>query len=151
MKPDMNAPRAGREAQGGQGAGGPRRRRCCEAADGSQRQLGRGRGALLEPALLAALAHGEAHGYDLVRAIEEMTGGEVVPDTGGLYRILRRLEADGFAASSWQEGEAGPQRREYRLTAEGRALLRHWLLHLEERKTALDTLIDAVRESAQDA
>ena len=133
-----------------QGAGGPHlhgRRRCCEATDGTQRQLGRGRGALLEPAVLAALAHGEAHGYDLARLVEEMTAGEVVPDTGGLYRILRRLEMDGFVTSAWQEGDAGPQRREYTLTDDGHALLRHWLAHLEERKRGLDTLIEAVTRS----
>jgi DNA-binding PadR family transcriptional regulator len=133
------------QTAGGHGFGA--RRRCCEAADGTQRQLGRGRGAFLEPAVLAALAHGEAHGYDLARGVEEMTGGEVVPDTGGLYRILRRLEVDGFVTSAWQEGDAGPQRREYTLTDDGHALLHHWLAHLEERKRGLDTLIQAVTRS----
>lgn len=128
---------------------GPRRRRCCEAADGTQRQLGRGRGALLEPALLTALAGAEAHGYDLVRSIEQLTGGEVVPDTGGLYRLLRRLEAEGVVTSSWQEGESGPQRREYRLTAEGRTLLAHWVVHLEERRRALDVLTEAARAATE--
>ncbi len=122
------------------------RRRCCQAADGTQRQLGRGRGALLEPALLIALARSEAHGYDLVRAIEEMTGGDVVPDTGGLYRLLRRLEVEGVVTSSWQESGAGPQRREYRLTDEGRALLAHWMEHLAVRRDALDRLIRAGME-----
>ena len=125
---------------------GVRRRRCCEASDGTQR--GRGQGALIEPLVLAALARAEAHGYDLVRTIEEMTGGEVVPDAGGIYRVLRRLEADGVVASEWQEGDSGPQRRSYRLTAEGHALLVHWVGHLEERRKALDVLIDAVRDSS---
>jgi DNA-binding PadR family transcriptional regulator len=129
--------------------GGPYRRRCCEAADGSRRHLG-GRGAQLEPALLAALARSEAHGYDLARAIEEMTGGEIVPDTGGLYRLLRRLEADGFVVSTWQESEAGPQRREYRLTAEGHELLEHWIEHLVERREALDRVIAAARSATAD-
>lgn len=124
------------------------RRRCCEAADGTQRHLGRGRGALVEPALLIALARSEAHGYDLVRAIGEMTGGDVVPDTGGLYRMLRRLEADGVVTSSWQESDAGPQRREYRLTGEGRELLGHWMQHLTERRDALERLIQAGRADA---
>ena len=128
------------------GPGGPFRRRCCETADGSRRQPG-GRGAQLEPALLAALARGGAHGYDLARAVEEMTAGEIVPDTGGLYRLLRRLEADGFVTSSWQEGDAGPQRREYRLTAGGRQLLEHWVEHLVERRAAIDRLLAVAREA----
>jgi PadR family transcriptional regulator, regulatory protein PadR len=124
-------------------------RRCCEAADGTQRHLGRGRGALLEPAVLAALASSESHGYDLARAIEQMTEGQVVPDTGGLYRVLRRLEEDGDVVSCWEETAAGPQRRCYRLTESGRQLLGHWLGHLEDRRRSLDTLIAAVRGSSE--
>lgn len=126
--------------------GGHVRRRCCEAADGTRR--GRGQGALIEPLVLAALARSEGHGYDLVRAIEELTAGEIVPDAGGLYRVLRRLEADGVVSSQWEESEAGPQRRSYSLTADRQRLLEHWLGHLEERRKTLDTLIDAVRSAS---
>ena len=124
---------------------GHRRRRCCESGDGTRRGVGAGRGAFVEPAVLAVLARSEGYGYDLVRAIEEATGGEVVPDTGGLYRLLRRLEEDGFVTSEWQDGGSGPQRRSYRITDDGRALLEHWVGHLEERRRTLDVLIAAVR------
>lgn len=130
------------ECAGGPGAGGVRRR-CCEQGDGTQRGLGRGRGAFLEPAILIALSGGNSHGYDLARAIEEITGGEVVPDTGGLYRILRRLEEDGAVESWWEDTGSGPQRRSYRLTPGGRMLLAHWLGHLIDRRDALDRLIQA--------
>ncbi len=126
---------------------GEGRRRCCEAADGSQRNLGRGRGAFLEPAVLAALADSESHGYDVRKSVEEMTGGHVVADPGGLYRLLRRLEEDGFVTSSWVEGDSGPQRREYSLTQEGHELLEHWLDHLRERERALSTLVTAVERA----
>lgn len=105
----------------------------------------------MEPALLAALSVSEGHGYDLARAVEEMTAGEVVPDAGGLYRILRRLEDDGFVTSQWQEGDSGPQRRSYRITADGRSLLAHWVKHLEERRRTLDVLLDVVRSVAPPA
>lgn len=126
---------------------GQGRRRCCEASDGTRRQLGRGRGALLEPAVLASLADSEAHGYDVRKSIEEMTGGEVVADPGGLYRLLRRLEEDGFVASTWVEGESGPQRREYTLTDAGHELLEHWLDHLRERERTLSLLVTAVERA----
>lgn len=125
-----------------------RRRRCCESGDGTRRGVGAGKGSFVEPALLAALAISAGHGYDLARAIEEMTQGEVVPDAGGLYRILRRLEEDGFVISEWQEGESGPQRRLYSITSDGRALLAHWLVHLEERRHALDVLTGVVRSAS---
>ncbi|MDO9556363.1 MAG: PadR family transcriptional regulator [Coriobacteriia bacterium] len=123
---------------------GQGRRRRCEAADGTHRQLGRGRGALLEPAVLAALADSEAHGYDVRKSIEDMTSGLVSADSGGLYRLLRRLEDDGVVVSTWVEGGSGPQRREYALTAEGRELLAHWLDHLRERERVLSLLVAAV-------
>lgn len=133
------------------GVGPQRRRRCCESEDGTRRGVGAGRGAFVEPALLAVLARSEGYGYDLVRAIEEMTAGDVVPDPGGLYRLLRRLEEDGFVTSAWQEGASGPQRRSYRITDDGRALLGHWVGHLEERRRALDALVTAVRSASAGA
>ncbi|MBN1193687.1 MAG: PadR family transcriptional regulator [Coriobacteriia bacterium] len=126
--------------------GGHGRHRCCQAADGTRR--GRGQGALIEPLVLAALTRSEAHGYDLVRTVEEITQGEVVPDAGGIYRVLRRLEADGVVSSHWEEGAAGPQRRSYRLTDDGRELLKHWMGHLEERRRSLEVLIQAVSEAS---
>ncbi len=141
--------RSAADTQGTGPAQGHRRRRCCESGDGTRRGVGAGRGAFVEPALLAVLARSEGYGYDLVRAIEEATGGEVVPDTGGLYRLLRRLEEDGFVTSQWQEGGSGPQRRSYCITDDGRALLEHWIGHLEERRHALDVLIGAARSASQ--
>jgi len=122
------------------------RRRCCEAADGTRR--GRGQGALLEPLVLAALARSDAHGYDIVREIEALTGGTVSADLGGVYRVLRRLDETGMVSSAWAEGDAGPARREYCLTDEGRHLLEHWISHLEERRRTLNVLIDAVRSAS---
>ena len=139
------------EQQGQRAAGGCRPRRCCESGDGTRRGAATGKGSFVEPALLAALSVSEGHGYDLARAVEEMTEGEVVPDAGGLYRILRRLEEDGFVTSEWQEGDSGPQRRSYRITTDGRALLAHWVVHLEERRRTLDVLLELVRSVATSA
>jgi DNA-binding PadR family transcriptional regulator len=91
------------------------------------------RGALTEPVILAALMRRDGHGYDLKRAIEDMTEGQVTVDVGGLYRTLRRLEVDGFVISAWAEGDSGPQRRDYTITAEGRELADEWAAHLRER------------------
>jgi PadR family transcriptional regulator, regulatory protein PadR len=40
-------------------------------------------------------------------------------DPGGLYRTLRAMEQEGLVDSKWEESEAGPARRRYRLTDEG--------------------------------
>jgi len=120
------------------------RRRCCEAADGSQRQAGRGRWALIEPLVLAGLVSEPRHGYELAQAIEEMTGGALPVDLGGLYRTLRRLEAEGLVTSEWEDAETGPQRRRYEVTDDGIAVLRHWRAHLEASRDLFSRAVGAV-------
>ena len=111
---------------------------------------GRGRGGLLEPALLAVLAGGEAHGYALLAAVEEMTDGQVCADPGGVYRILRRLEEEGSVVSDWVEGESGPQRRTYRITGDGRDLLRWWMTDMRVRASALVAISDAAEAALEE-
>jgi PadR family transcriptional regulator PadR len=94
--------------------------------------------------VLAALAEQSAHGYDLRRAVEEMTEGIVVVDPGGIYRLLRRLELEGLVRSAWAEGEFGPQRRQYGLTEGGRDLLADWRNDLARRRRAFDSVITAI-------
>jgi DNA-binding PadR family transcriptional regulator len=78
------------------------------------------------------------------RAISELTGGELEVDAGGLYRVLRRLEAEGFVVSAWSEGDSGPQRRDYEITSEGRELAEDWLSHLRERQRVAGLLADVL-------
>lgn len=113
-------------------------RPCCRRAGGG------GGGALVEPAALAALLTGGTHGYDVRREIAEMTSGAIEADAGGLYRVLRRLEEDGYAVSTWVEGDSGPQRRDYEITAEGRELAQDWLTHLRERQRLSGLLADVL-------
>lgn len=120
------------------------RRRCCEAADGTQRQVGRGRWALVEPLVLAGLASSSRHGYELAQTIEEMTGGLLGVDLGGLYRTLRRLEAEGLVVSEWEQADAGPQRRRYSITADGVAVLQHWREHLAASRDLFARAVDAI-------
>ncbi len=111
---------------------------CCRGAGGG------GRGALVEAAALAALLGTTAHGYDLRRRIEELTAGHLEVDAGGLYRVLRRLEDEGFVVSKWSAGEAGPQRRDYEITAEGRDLAGDWVPRLRDRQEVFGLLADAL-------
>lgn len=120
-----------------QGGGG----RCGRGPDSR-----RGRGGLLEPVLLSALADGDAHGYALVEAVDGITDGRVCADTGGVYRTLRRLEEMGCVASDWVEGDSGPQRRRYRLTEDGRDLLKDWIEHLSERCDTITRIVKAAEK-----
>ena len=76
--------------------------------------------------LLLALAGQELHGYGLVQAIAESTDGLVQLDPGNLYRVIKRLLADGLVAESSRRAapDLGEERRRYyRLTALGQRVL----------------------------
>jgi DNA-binding PadR family transcriptional regulator len=76
----------------------------------------------LDGLLLAALEDGPRHGYAVIEALRQSTGGQLDLPTGTIYPALRRLEHAGLITGSWSL-VAGRQRREYRLTAAGRHAL----------------------------
>lgn len=59
------------------------------------------------------------HGYELIRAIGDLVGGDYSPSPGTVYPTLSMLEDMGLAVSSQLEDG----RRQYRLTDAGRAAL----------------------------
>ncbi len=72
----------------------------------------------LDALLLAALEGGPRHGYAVIEALRQSTGGRLDLPTGTIYPALRRLEQTGLIAGSWSI-VGGRRRREYRLTAAG--------------------------------
>ena len=73
--------------------------------------------------VLLALAAGEAHGYAVMRFVEQVTGGTVRLGPGTLYRTIGRLLADGLVEEVEGGDPAAPhdaRRRYYRLTPLGR-------------------------------
>jgi PadR family transcriptional regulator, regulatory protein PadR len=94
-----------------------------------------------EAALLALIAEGPTHGYELLERLPELLGGERV-DVGNLYRILRSLEEEGVVTSEWRADLPGPAKRTYALTDQGRELLTAWLGALGELRGELDGFLD---------
>lgn len=91
---------------GGRGPGGRGRRRMF---DGGELRL----------VLLKLIAEEPRHGYDLIRAIEEMTGGDYAPSPGTVYPTLTLLEDMGLIEEQDSEGA----RRLFAITDAGRATL----------------------------
>src|SRR5689334_17697632 len=77
--------------------------------------------------LLKLIADQPRHGYDLIRAIEELTGGTYVPSPGVVYPTLTLLQDMGHIA----ETQSGGSRKAYAATPEGK-------IHLEEKKEEID-------------
>jgi PadR family transcriptional regulator len=92
-----------------------------------------------EPAVLLLLRERPVHGYELLEQLPELTGERV--DMGNLYRFLRLLETDGIVRSEWDDRAAGPSKRIYELTDEGRALLDQWASALRDSQTRLEAFL----------
>jgi DNA-binding PadR family transcriptional regulator len=73
-----------------------------------------------EALILATLADGPRHGYQLALEIEDRSGGSFRFNHGTLYPILHKLESSGFIDGSWAEPAGKRKRRQYDLTADGR-------------------------------
>lgn len=82
-----------------------------------------------EALILASLAEGPRHGYQLALEIEEHSGGAFRFNHGTLYPILHKLESVGYIEGTWAEPDGKRKRRQYALTAEGRT-------HLESLRSA---------------
>src|SRR5579863_10041578 len=82
----------------------------------------------LETLVLSALRRGDAHGFEILRRLEQAGSGALKLKEGSLYPALYRLEADKLIAGQWEDPantRRGPRRRIYRLTPKGR---RHFKL-----------------------
>ncbi|MCQ8242286.1 PadR family transcriptional regulator [Acetobacteraceae bacterium KSS12] len=99
----------------------------------------------LQLVILRLLADGPRHGYELIRALEERSGGFYSPSPGVIYPALTFLAEIGHA-DAVPEGN----RKSYTITESGRD---HLAAHREEADTILQTLerigsrMDQVREA----
>ena len=75
----------------------------------------------LESMILAALARGDAHGFEILKRLEAAGSGALKLKEGSLYPALYRLEHAGLVSAAWEIAPArrGPRRRIYRLTSKG--------------------------------
>src|SRR5690349_2379336 len=78
--------------------------------------------------LLALLASGPAHGYELKQALEQQFGSVLPPlNAGQIYTTLSRLERDALVQDNAVEQNGRPNKRVYELTERGRSELDSWL------------------------
>lgn len=88
---------------GGGRMGGGRRKRLFDQAE-------------LQILLLALIVEAPRHGYELIREIEALSGGDYAPSPGVVYPALTYMEEAGLIAATAEEGA----RKSYEVTGEGR-------------------------------
>jgi DNA-binding PadR family transcriptional regulator len=116
------------DGPGGRGGWGGRGRR------GRRRMFESGE---LRLVLLKLIADEPRHGYDLIRAIEEMTGGEYAPSPGVIYPTLTLLQDMGLI----EEAEGEGARKPFKITGAGRE-------YLDERSEEVEDLIERLKDLA---
>lgn len=75
---------------------------------------------ILEYCILHIIARGEVYASDM---LEELTSAKIMVVEGTLYPLLTRLRKAGLVDYKWVESNAGPPRKYYTLTEEGRIFL----------------------------
>jgi DNA-binding PadR family transcriptional regulator len=88
-------------------------------------------GGELRLVLLKLIADEPRHGYQLIKAIEDLTEGEYAPSPGIVYPTLTMLEDMGFI----REQKSRDSKKVFEATDEGRA-------HLDENEEEVDELIE---------
>ena len=88
--------------------------------------------------VLSLIAEAPRHGYELIKELEERTGGAYRPSPGVIYPLLSLLEDEGFIRP--KESEAG--RKLFEITPEGQAAL-------EQNKAGVDAIFGRMDEASQ--
>jgi len=105
-----------------------------------QKELNAGTAALV---LLSVMnrASEPLYGYRIAKLID--AGNEDVPmmKQGALYPVLRSLEKMRLLESAVEPSVAGPPRRYYRITDEGRAALERWTAIWNESREFVDAVL----------
>jgi DNA-binding PadR family transcriptional regulator len=112
---------------GGRGGGGGRGRR--RVLDSTELRL----------VLLKLIADQSRHGYDLIRAVEEMTHGEYAPSPGVVYPSLTMLQDMGLIDEVKTEGS----RKAFEITADGKD-------HLAEKEEEIEALLERLKDLGSD-
>src|ERR671939_748920 len=85
------------------------------------RELKKGSAELL---ILSLVEDRPRHGYEVGSLIEQRSGGLLRFNVASLYPLLYRLEKRGWIQGRWVEKPGQRRRRYYRLTAEGKKVLK---------------------------
>jgi DNA-binding PadR family transcriptional regulator len=96
-------------------------------------------GGELRLVLLAMIEEQPRHGYDLIRAIEEQTGGAYAPSPGVVYPTLTLLDEMGQIVEVKEDGA----RKRFAITDAGRAFL-------EERRGEIEGLLQRLARIGQE-
>jgi PadR family transcriptional regulator, regulatory protein PadR len=106
-----------------------------------QKDLNAGLVALVLLAVLESTTE-DLYGYEIAKRLQKANQGEPLFKEGTIYPVLRALAAAGLLTSRVVPSYAGPPRRYYRITDDGRAVLRQWSEIWQETRAFVDRFIE---------
>jgi poly-beta-hydroxybutyrate-responsive repressor len=101
----------------------------------------------IQPSILLGLLMKPSYGYEIIQDIQRFGFIEGQAPPGMIYRHLRQMEKDGLVSSKWETEGAGPAKRMYEITEEGREVLTLWVGYLENQKEKLGHFIGIYQQT----
>jgi len=92
--------------------------------------------------ILRVVCEKPMHGYNIIKAIGEISQGRHKIKSGTMYTTLRRMEKEGLLKSTWKKSKSGPDSRDYSVTKKGEEYLKKWLETIIERKKMMDKMVE---------
>ena len=92
--------------------------------------------------ILSVLNTSSAHGYEIVRRVNELSDGIFEWQEGTIYPALHKLETKELIRGEWVEASSGKMRRVYSLTDDGRRALisdaKEWSIYSKAVESILE-------------
>jgi PadR family transcriptional regulator PadR len=110
-----------------------------------QKDLNAGLVALVLLAVLDQTSE-DLYGYEIAKRLQKANEGEALFKEGTVYPVLRALSANRLLTSRIVPSYTGPPRRYYRITDEGRAVLKDWSGIWRQTRNFVDRFIEGVEK-----
>lgn len=91
--------------------------------------------------ILKQLMNHDSYGYEINKAIQEITNNEYELKEATLYTAFRRLESLGYINSYWGDEQTGARRRYYSITKLGKEVFKQNKEDWNKSKSLIDKLI----------
>jgi PadR family transcriptional regulator PadR len=98
---------------------------------------------VLDMCLLSLIDEEASYGYEMVNKLRER--GLDLASEGSIYPLLSRLQKQGLIEGYLVQSPAGPARKYYRMTEEGREVLGEWRQEWRDFRTSVDAVLNGER------
>jgi len=89
--------------------------------------------------LLSLIEEEATYGYEMVNKLRDR--GLDLASEGSIYPLLSRLQKQGIIEGYLVQSTAGPARKYYRMSPDGRKVLEQWRTEWQQFSTAIETVL----------